>query len=142
MGKIDRALMNIVVFEINNENIKMSLYTPDHLHLLPQESLADHFPDKNMMVKMNKIQYLFLWVNIGHIFPKDKYTHFFRHENIFNVTYQLCSSTCLPNLEVSHDTSVIRLEGVIEAHATFLIDRFYNLDLVIMMSYHAIVIMG
>ena len=48
----------------------------------------------------------------------------------------------LPNLEVAHDTSVIRLEGVIEAHATFLIDRFYNLDLVIMMSYHAIVIMG
>ena len=77
MGKIDRALMNIVVFEINNENIKMSLYTPDHLHLLPQESLADHFPDKNMMVKMNKIQYLFLWVNMGHIFPKYKNGHFF-----------------------------------------------------------------
>ena len=133
MGKIDRALMNIVVFEISNENIKMSLYTPDHLHLLPQESLADHFPDKNMMVKMNKIQYLFLWVNMGHIFPKYKNGHF-SHENIFNVK---SSSICLPNLEVAHDTSVIRLEGVIEAHATFLIDRFYNLYLVIMMSYHA-----
>ena len=73
--KTDRALMHIVV-EMN-ENIRMSLYTPDHLHLLPQESLAGHFPDKNFMVNMNKIQYLFLWVNIGHIFPKDKYTHFF-----------------------------------------------------------------
>ena len=72
MGKIDCALMNIVVFEINNENIKMSLYTPDHLHLLPQESLADHFPDKNMMVKTKKIQYLFLWAYMCHIFPKDK----------------------------------------------------------------------
>ena len=59
----------------------------------------------------------------------------FSHENIFNVK---SSSICLPNLEDAHDTtSVIRLEGVIEAHATFLIDRFYNLYLVIMMSYHA-----
>ena len=55
----------------------MSLYTPDHLHLLPQESLADHFPDNNLMVKMKKIQYLFLWENMGHIFPKDKNVHFF-----------------------------------------------------------------
>ena len=76
MGKIDRALMHIAVLEIKNENIRMSLYTPDHLHLLPQESLAGHFPDKNFMVNMNKIQYLFLWVNIGHIFPKDKNVHF------------------------------------------------------------------
>ena len=120
----------------------MSLYTPDHLHLLPQESLAGHFPDKHLMVKMKKILYLFLWENMGHIFPKDRNVHFFRHENIFNMKSQLCPSICLPNLEVAHDTSVIRLEGVIEAHATFLIDRFYNLDLVIMMSYHAIVIMG
>ena len=64
------------------------------------------------------------------------------YENIFNVKSQLCPSICLTNLEVTHDTSIIRIEGVIEAHATFLIDRFYNLDLVIMMSYHAIVIMG
>ena len=69
--------MHIAVSEIKNENIRMSLYTPDHLHLLPQESLAGHFPDKNMMVKMKKIQYLFLWVNMGHIFPKGKYVHFF-----------------------------------------------------------------
>ena len=54
----------------------MSLYTPDHLHLLPQESLADHFPDNNMVVKMKKIQYLFLWKNMGHIFPKDRNVHF------------------------------------------------------------------
>ena len=53
------------------------MYTPDHLHLLPQESLAGHFPDKNFMVNMNKIQYLFLWVNMGHIFPKYKNGHFF-----------------------------------------------------------------
>ena len=77
MGKIDRALMHIAVLEIKNENIRMSLYTPDHLHLLPQESLADHFPEKNMMVKMKKIHYLFLRVNMGHIFPKYKNGHFF-----------------------------------------------------------------